>query len=301
MNTMEENQDITRKQATKLVIGCGYLGERVAARWRQAGDRVLVATRRAERVPTLVAAGYECQTLDVTLPETLAQLPPLDTLLFAVAYDPQGRASREAVLVDGLRNVLDAIPDLTDRCILISTTGVYGQRDGQWVDEQSLCTPQRVGGQCYVAAERVLREHRWGDRAMILRLAGIYGPRRVPYLDRLRAGQPLPVESHGYLNLIHVVDAVSAILASELAAVPGLYVVADGSPVLRADYYREVACYVGGTPSFTAPDPNSPQGQRGRTSKRICNRKLIRELRIHLAYPSYREGLAAILTDENGS
>ena len=101
---------------------------------------------------------------------------------------------------------------------------------------------------------------------------------RIPYLDRLRSGLPLPVDASGYLNLIHVDDAVRAIVASEQAPVPDLFVVADGAPVRRADYYQEVARRLGCVPTFTAPDPDSPQAQRALASKRIRNCKLIDEL-----------------------
>jgi nucleoside-diphosphate-sugar epimerase len=284
--------------AVRMVLGCGYLGERVADHWRRDGARVIVGTRRPDRATRLAAAGFEARVLDVTQPATLGHLPPLDTLLFAVAHDPSSMASQQAVCVDGLRHVLDAIDTLTGRLIYISTTGVYGQQDHEWVDERSTCDPRRAGGRCYLRAEQRLRAHRWGARSVILRLAGLYGPGRVPYLDRLRSNQPLPVDPAGYLNLIHVDDAVRVVLASGQCELPNLFVVADGSPVLRADYYREVGSWVGREPAFGSPDPHSAQAQRALASKRVCNAKLVQQLGVRLRFPSYREGLRAILGGE---
>jgi nucleoside-diphosphate-sugar epimerase len=284
--------------AIRMVLGCGYLGQRVAEHWRRDGTRVIVGTRRPERAARLAAEGFEARVLDVTQPDTLGRLPPLDTLLFAVAYDPSSLASQQAVCVDGLLHVLGAIDTLTDRLIYISTTGVYGQQNHEWVDERSTCDPRRAGGRCYLQAEQRLQAHRWGSQSVILRLAGLYGPGRVPYLDRLRSNQPLPVDPAGYLNLIHVDDAVRVVLASGKCELPNLFVVADGSPVLRADYYREVGSWVGREPTFGPPDPLSPQAQRALASKRIRNAKLVQQLGVTLQYPSYREGLRAILGGE---
>jgi nucleoside-diphosphate-sugar epimerase len=280
---------------TKLVVGAGYLGARVAAYWQRHGARVRVTTRNAARAESLASEGFDAHVLDVTRPQTLVSLPPVDTVLYCVAYDPRGDVGREEVAVGGLNNLLDAVPRITDRLIYISTTGVYGQHDDEWVDERSATNPSRAGGQCHLAAEQLLQGHRWAARSVVLRMAGIYGPGRIPYLDLLRAGHPLPVDPTGFLNLIHVDDAVQVIAASERATLPNVFVVSDGAPVQRREYYREVARWVGCEPKFCEPDPASAQAQRAQASKRIRADKLQTELRVALKYPSYREGLAAIL------
>jgi nucleoside-diphosphate-sugar epimerase len=190
---------------------------------------------------------------------------------------------------------LDSIRSLSDRIILISTTGVYSQDDHTWVDECSPCEPRRPAGQEYLAAERLLESHRWGRQSVILRMAGIYGPGRIPYLDPLLAGKPLLVDPTGYVNLIHVDDAARAVVASEGCELPNRFVVSDGVPVMRADYYREVGRLIGRDVVFGPADPHGPQAQRAASSKRVCNQKLISQLNIQLRYPSYREGLRGIL------
>ena len=153
---------------------------------------------------------------DVMQPSTLAQLPPAETVLYAVGYDPRGGRTRCEIYVDGLRNTLAALPGGPERIIFVSSTGVYGQDDGSWVDEDSPCRPTHDSGRALLAAEAVLHEHPLGSRGVVLRLAGIYGPGRLPRRPDLVAvhrGLAIPAES--VANLIHVDDAATVVLAAE--------------------------------------------------------------------------------------
>jgi nucleoside-diphosphate-sugar epimerase len=281
--------------AAKIVVGCGYLGHRVAVAWRQAGFRVLVTTRSAARAATLARQGLEPLVVDVTRPDTLCQLPAADTLLYAVGYDASAGVSRQDVILGGVRNLLSSTSPLSGRLIFISSTGVYGQTDGQWVDEDSPCEPRRESGRLYRDAEALVRAHPLGRQAVILRLAGLYGPGRIPHLTALQAGQRLRVATGGYLNLIHVDDAVRVVRAAESCALPNLFVVSDGMPVLRGDFYAEVARCLGVRAHFESPDPALAQVQRAASSKRVSNERLLRDLQITLQYPSYQEGVPASL------
>src|SRR2546423_7365103 len=110
----------------KLVIGCGYLGARVARKWRDFGHSVAVVTRSDERANSLREQGYEAIVADVTRPETLTQLPVAESVLFAVGCDKISGNSIQQVYADGMRNVLAKLPAETARFVYISTTGVYG-------------------------------------------------------------------------------------------------------------------------------------------------------------------------------
>jgi nucleoside-diphosphate-sugar epimerase len=113
------------------------------------------------------------------------------------------------------------------------------------------------------------------------------------------------VPSEGWLNLIHVEDAAAIIVAIEqwaasnpVADGPKIFCLSDGQPVVRGDYYREVARLIGAAePVFVTPEPDTPAAQRARSDKRISNQKLIATIRPHFRYPNYRAGLAAILSD----
>lgn len=288
---------------TKLIFGCGYLGQRVARRWRDAGHEVAIVTRSRERAEQFLRDEFGAIVADVTRPESLGKLPAADTVLFAVGYDRSAGVagpSIEDVYAGGMRNVLAELPSQPGRFIYISTTGVYGPAGGAWVDEQTPPDPRRDGGRASLAAEQALAANPLGANAVILRLAGIYGPDRVPFLDKLRAGEPIPAPASGYLNLIHVDDAVEVVVAADhLETIdngPRIFCVSDGQPVERGEYYSEVARQIGGAPpQFVAPDPNSPRAARAESNRRIANDRMLADLRVTLAYPDYRAGLAAIL------
>ena len=287
----------------KLIFGCGYLGSRIARRWRDAGSTVHVVTRSCDRAAEFAAQGYQPIVADVNADvndaSSLVDLPVVDTVLVAIGYDRSERHTIEQVYAEGLRHVLAALPAATGRVIYISSTGVYGQTDDQWVDETTPCSPTRAGGIACLAAERVLAVHSFFPRSVILRLAGIYGPGRVPYLDRLEAGEPIPAAAQGLLNLIHVDDAVTTVLAVAAATdLPATYCVSDGHPIERSAYYAEVARLIGAPPPrFVVPDADLHAAQRATSSKRVRNTRLLADLSLQLAYPTYREGLAAILAD----
>lgn len=290
---------------TRLIFGCGYLGQRVAERWLAVGDRVVAVTRSPERANALAQLGIEPVVADITQIESLrARLPECQTCLFAVGFDRSGRsASIGEVYAGGMRNVLQVLPSSIGRFLYISTTGVYGGAGGEWVDEQTPPSPTREGGIASLNAENALRGSPLADRGVVLRLAGIYGPDRVPFLELMRRGEAVPASPTGWLNLIHVQDAAEICISVSHQPEPQpLYCVSDGAPAPRADYYAEVARLVGGPPPvFVPPDPGSPRALRASADKRVSNKLLVSDLNLRLRYPDYRVGLATILGSEGAS
>lgn len=291
----------------KLIFGCGYLGQRVARRWHKNGEHVITVTRSENRAVELGKEGFFTAQADVTRAETLERLRQMDfcqpavgkidTVLFAVGFDRSVGNSIHDVYAEGVKNVLATLPSSVRQFIYISTTGVYGDADGAWVDESTPPDPQRDGGKASLAAEQLL-----GRNGIILRFAGIYGPDRIPYLAKLSAGEPIGAPSKGWLNLIHVDDGAQIVIAAEKwgmakpQAAGAVFCVSDGNPVIRGDYYREVARRIGAAePNFVVPDQGSPAAARASADKRISNAKLVEQLGYEFAYPSYREGLEAIL------
>ncbi len=288
----------------RLIFGCGYLGQRVARRWRDAGRDVICVTRSVRRAEDFRLQSFNVIIADVTRPETLGQLPVAESVLFAVGFDHVGQNSIHDVYFGGVRNVVAALTSDTVRFIYVSSTGVYGPADGAWVDETTPPHPQRDGGRASLAAEQLLTHHPLGARSVILRLAGIYGPGRVPFINELRAGKPIPVPSSGWLNLIHVDDAAEAVVAADHLSPfndgPRVYCVSDGQPVDRGEYYSEMARQIGAPPpQFAEPDANSPRAARAEANRRICNDRMLAELRVTLTYPDYRAGLAAAVETQN--
>jgi nucleoside-diphosphate-sugar epimerase len=281
----------------RLVFGCGYLGMRVAQLWLHAGEEIVALTRRPTRALELRSRGIRPIVGDITTPFFLPEVDRFQTVLFAVGFDRLAGKDIQEVYVGGLENALKALPDSVERFIYVSSTGVYGQNQHEWVDEDSVCEPKRRGGLACLAAEQLLESHELGKRAIVLRLAGIYGPERIPQLAALREGRPVHASPHGFVNLIHVDDAARVVVAAEKRAQPPCkYVVADGQPVRRGDFYREIARLLAAPPPrFVDPPPGSSSEERGASSKRVQCVRMKQELGVSLVYPSYCEGLAAIL------
>lgn len=283
----------------RLIVGCGYLGHRIAQRWLARGDLVYALTRRAQRAASLQGDGIQPIIGDVTHRETLAKMPDVETVLYAVGHYADSGQSQVAMHVGGLTNVLETLPPTFERFIYISSTGVYGDSGGEWVDEETTCHPQRAAGKACLAAETTLECHPLANRAVILRLAGLYGPGRIPRKEVLLAGEAIDSPQHGYLNLIHVDDAVEVVLAATEAdlRLPRRYLITDGTPVVRSEYYAELARLLGAPPPrFRLPSAETPAQARAAADKRVSNARMLSELKMTLLYPSYRQGLKAIIS-----
>ena len=259
--------------------------------------------------PHTMPGGYSFDKIKEALHDFLEAVPrakvklipfgtEIDTVLFAVGYDRTAAHSQEEVFVDGLRNVLAKVRPYCRRFIYISSTSVYGQQDGSWVDETSPCEPTQPGGIYCLAAERLVRES--CPQSIILRCAGIYGPGRLlSRIADLRAGSPLAGSPESWLNLIHVDDAATAVLAaSEAVLPPPIVLVVDDQPLKRVDYYAQLAQLVGApTPRFDEAQPRS-RGSGG-LNKRCRNRRLKDDLHVALQYPTTAVGLRAAMQDNS--
>jgi nucleoside-diphosphate-sugar epimerase len=282
---------------SRLIIGCGYLGKRVALHW-QNDQQLFVTTRSQERAAEFAAVGWQPLVGDITKPESLPTCPTdVRTVLIAVGFDRSNYESADQVYVQGLKNVLTWLPESLERIIYVSSTGVYSQADGSWIDESAPTQPTRDSGKACLAAEQLLQTSKFADRSIILRLAGIYGPDRLPRLKQLAAGEPLGAVAEGWLNLIQVEDAARIIVNAETdVPPPELLLVSDGNPVLRRSFYEELARLTDSPPPvFQVPEQGTTTAARGSTDKRVSNERLIDKLNPAFRFPSYREGLAAIV------
>ncbi len=287
-----------------LVFGCGYIGGRVAKRMLAASrhhDRgpVYTVTRSRERADSLARAGFEPIIADWTDRRTLRSLPLCGRTLVAVSFDPLGGFSREASQVGGLANLLDFVHAQTD-LVYLSTTGVYHQVDGSWVDERSPARATYDGARAHLRAETLLQRRWCSGRWTVLRLAGIYGPGRIPRASDVLAGRPIDGATDGYLNLIHGDDAADAVIAAWSSAQgteshpSRLYVVADDVPVVRRRFYEQIARLARVAPPQFCKSKGEVLSRRSASNKRIWNRRFRQELMPRLTYRSFVEGLSAI-------
>jgi nucleoside-diphosphate-sugar epimerase len=270
-----------------LIFGCGYVGLRLAQQARQSGQTVYALTRR--RADLLAQHGITPLIGDVLVPERLPPLPAQASVLYAIGYDRFSGQSLRDVYLRGLAHVLERLPT-PKRFVYISSTSVYGQCDGSWVDEDSPTEPSEEAGRVVREAEQLLRHHL--PQAILLRSAGIYGPHRLlRRRDQLLHGEPIPGDPQRWLNLIHVDDLVTAIRLVLTQAPPAnLYNVVDDTPVTRYEFYTLLAELYGTPPPRFADMPEPRANHR-----RIRNTRLREHLSWQPRYPSIREGLPAAL------
>jgi nucleoside-diphosphate-sugar epimerase len=271
-----------------LILGCGYLGQRMARAWVDQQRKVYAVTR--SRADFLLKQGIEPIVGDVLDPATLQHLPKVDTVLYAVGFDRSSQRSMREIYVQGLRNVLERLPDC-QRFLYVSSTGVYGHTDGTEVDETSPTEPREESGKVVLEAEQTLRALR--PDAFILRFAGIYGPNRLLRKQPLLNGDPFVGDADKWLNLIHRDDGVRALLQAEISTTKQrLFNISDGNPVTRRAFYTRLAELLNAptarfeTPATAAnPEPN----------RRVVSALARSELEFVPQFPSYSEGLAASL------
>jgi nucleoside-diphosphate-sugar epimerase len=266
--------------STVLLVGCGYLGTRVAALLLRRGERVLATTRKPQRAEEFHRLGVEPVLFDVMKP---VPLPRADGLVYAVGMDRTQGASMRDVYVGGLQGTIDELAG-DPRFIYVSSTSVYGQTGGEWVDEDAPTEPRDEAGQVILTAEATLRYMLPG--ATILRSAGTYGTGRLIGVAGLRAGTPVKGDPNGWLNLIHIEDAAAAVVAALSRGPAGMtYNVADGHPVQRRDYYTHLAGLIGADPPTFAPTPDP-------VNRRIDARRMREQLGVVPRFADYRAGLA---------
>ena len=174
---------------------------------------------------------------------------------------------------------------------LLSSTAVYGQTDGEWVDESSPTEPSHFSGTRLLEAERVLRDGPFAATAV--RFGGIYGPRRTGLVDRIRTGRAAYREGH-FTNRIHRDDCVG-VLRHLMARDPleSLYLGVDCEPVEEGTLQRWLAGALGSLPPRPA-DSNAPAA---RGNKRCRNDRLLRSEYAFL-FPTFREGYAALIAEQ---
>ena len=279
---------MTDRPAARLILGCGYLGRRVATRWLADGQAVAALTRSDRTSAEFAARGLTLVVGDVTEPASLAALPAADVVLHAIGYDRSAGVDRERAVLGGLRNVLDSPAGAARRWVFVSTTSVYGQSGGEWIDEHSPTEPAAENGRVALAAEDLLRGER--PDATILRLSGLYGPDRLlRKADAVRSGEPVAGRADAWLNLVHVDDAADAACrAADHPSPPELVLVNDDRPLTRGEYYALLAERLGGPPpTFTGTGGRGGDG----LGKRCRNGAAKTALGWTPRFPTAAEGL----------
>jgi nucleoside-diphosphate-sugar epimerase len=283
-----------------VCFGLGYTALALARELAAAGWRVAGTTRAADKHARLAAHGFAMHQFapDQPLADAAAALAGATHVLTSIAPDEAG----DPVLAHHLADL---------RCTTLAwvgylgTTGVYGDRGGAWVDETAAVAPTmpRTRG-------RAAAEGHWlasGLPVHIFRLAGIYGPgpgRNA--LDAVRAGTARRIVKPGQVfGRVHVDDIVQVLRASIARPNPGaIYNVADDEPAPPQDVIAFACALLGVAPPPEVAYDEAELSPMARSfyldNRRVCNRRIKEELGVRLRYPSFREGLTAILAQDHG-
>ena len=286
--------------ARTLIVGCGYVGSVLAAELVAVGQTVFGLRRSDAALPE----GVTPLRADVSKPLSPKDLPgELDAVVYAVAAKSRDEAVYRAAYVDGLGHLIDAIlasGSKPGRLVFTSSTAVYGQHGGEWVDEGSPTHPPTFSGRILLEAESKLARAPFETAS--LRLGGIYGPGRTSRLRAVADGQVRVREgAPHYTNRIHLDDAAGAI--KHLLHVPTLPPIVLGVDDEPADE-RAVALWMAEALGVAAPkivgaaDAYDATPKRG-GSKR-CRNTQLHSLGYSLRHPTFREGYSGLLHEVLG-
>lgn len=265
-----------------LIAGCGYVGGVLAGDLAARGDKVFGLRRNPSRLPSAVTP----IAADLSVPDTLRSVPrDLDAVVYAVSADARDDAAYRRAYVEGVERLCDVV--VPARFVFVSSTSVYGQAGGEWVDEDSPTEPRAFSGRRVLEGERLARSSPGG---VAIRFGGIYGPGRTRLRDSVAEGRARWRPQH-FTNRIHRDDCAGALRhLLDLERPESLYVGVDREPSEE----RVVLAWLADRAGVEAPSPVEPGAEtRGVGSKRCSSRRLV-ESGYVFRYPTFRDGYAAL-------
>ncbi|SHH47625.1 SDR family oxidoreductase [Cognatishimia maritima] len=282
---------------TLLSLGHGLSAQTLTKHLHADGWRVIGTTRKADKAERLRAGGVEPLLWPCDLTEVL---PQVRHVLVSAAPDADG----DPMLRHAGDLIAKAAPHL-EWVGYLSTTGVYGDHDGGWVDEESELDPATVRGQ-----RRVKAEQEWlaipGLPVHVFRLAGIYGPGRGPFAKLRRGVAHRVIKKNQIFSRIHVDDIAQVLAASIAQPNPGrIYNVCDDDPQPPEVVIEYAAELLGMSPPPAVPFEEADMSPMARSfysdSKRVRNDRIKDELGVTLKYPDFKSALKAMLEEERAA
>ena len=279
-----------------LIAGCGYVGQELGLGLVQEGHSVCGLRRGPGRLPP----GLRGFSADLTRPETLRDLPgPFDVVFYTAAADRRSEAGYWSAYLEGLGNLIGALQGQDPpvrRLFFTSSTAVYGQSGGEWVDEDSPAEAGHFRGRLLRDAEQVLLGG--PITGTVVRIGGIYGPGRQRLIESVRRGEACCFEGPPrYLNHVHRDDCAGALAHLMKADSPrSLYMLVDHEPAEQCGVLRWIAG------RLKVPAPARVPAEAGkpvRGTKRCRNARLL-DSGYTFRYPTFREGYAALIAAEGG-
>ena len=277
---------------TVLLAGCGDIGLHLGTRLKAQGYKVTGLKRSP-----LADAPFDMLYADLLKPDTLTALAPrYDFVVYTATPGSMTPEAYEDAYVNGLANLMAATAAPAYHCFLVSSTGVYGQCAGEWVDETSVTEPTRFSGKILLQSEQQVQQTWPGS--VVVRFAGIYGPGRLRLIRKVESGEPLVTEPPRYTNRIFREDCVNLLAflmdkSQQGEPLDSVYLGCDDAPGADVEVLDFIADRMGVEHLPRKADENS-----GETSQnKRCSNARIRALGYEFLYPTYREGYERILRE----
>ncbi len=249
-----------------VIAGCGYVGSAAADLFHASGWTVEGWTASAESAAQLAAKPYLVRAVDFTSAPPSGE-PAADAVVHCASTKGGDAEAYRRVYLHGAQNLAATFPEA--RLLFTSSTSVYAQRDGGWVDEQSSAEPSHASGRVLRETEDFIVSH----GGLVARLAGIYGPGRSALLRKFLAGTATIDPEDRYVNQAHRDDIAAAIVSLLRSGQRGqIYNVADGHPLLLRECYSWLAARLERPLPPIAPPVT--ERKRGRSNKRVRSEKL---------------------------
>ena len=283
-----------------VVIGCGYVGMRLAKHLASQGHRVYGVRRQITKSTEFDHAGIIPLEIDISSPEQLELIPKtVQWAVNAVSSSKRGAEGYREIYYEGTRSVtkhLQGLPDFR-HYVHTSSTSVYGQTDGSWINEDSERQPSTETSQILVEVEDHLQSAYRGNGfpASIARVSGIYGPERgFLFQQFLRNEAKMVGNGSRIINMVHVDDVVLAITRIlESGKTGAAYNITDSCPTSQLEFFSWLASELQRPLPASASEAELKQRKRAITNKRVSNQRLIEALGHRLLYPTFREGYAS--------
>ncbi len=279
--------------ATVLLVGCGDIGTQLGLELCQAGHQCIGLKRHLNQLP----APIQGLCADVTDPASLVELPTHDYLVYSLVPAAFSAEGYQRAYVDGLANLLEALQQQQlqpRRIFYVSSSAVYHQRQGEWVDDQSPTEPNGFSGQAMLRAEALLQHSEL--QATAVRFSGIYGSGRERLLDWVRQGVGALAEPSHYGNRIHRDDCVGVLrflIDKDLAGhnLADCYLASDPHP---APYY-EVLEWLRLELNLPEPQQRQDFSQKLRSGSKRCRPQRLLDAGYLFHHPDYQTGFRALL------
>lgn len=276
-----------------LIAGCGYVGSAIGLELVDDGHEVFGLRRKVAGLP----AAIQPLEADLAMAASLDRLPPdIDYVLYLASPGSSDEAHYRSAYVVGLANLLSALDARAQRprrILFASSTAVYGQERGEWVDETSPTEPSHFSGRRLLEAEALLAESDYAS--VVVRFGGIYGPRRMRLVDQVRTGRAVyRAVRPQYTNRIHRDDCVGVLRHLMVFEAPArLYLGVDCEPAQEIAVMSWLAGSLGAPP----PRPARRGEGRGRRGNKRCRNERLLASGYEFRYPTFREGYTAVLAD----